>query len=132
MAGARHADAAGAWLQGEGLRPTHLVRTRTQRVEETVGRVLGVLGLAAADLPTWVRGIPVTVENWNAFAEACAREWGDEAVVLVGGHHTTQNLVRDHLGGPPTLARKRYAAVVVLEHREDGWRCTACWPGSSV
>jgi hypothetical protein len=88
--------------------------------------------LAAADLPTWVRGIPVSVENWDAFGEVCHSKWGDEAVVLVGGHHTTQNLIRDQLGGPPTLARKRYAAVVVLERREDGWRCTACWPGSSV
>ncbi len=106
--------------------------TRYARTSQTATALLDGMGLpATARPPVATRpGMPSKPALLGAYLdELAASEPHDDALLVV--HGPTQDCVDAYLDGARfAVPKKNRAAAFRLERTDDGWRCTAAWPGS--
>lgn len=125
--GRRMSAETGRWIERLALRPHLALRTPTARTEQTLEEILEVLG----PVPVEVRGdLPESRYDWDALVDPLRRRLGDEATVLMVGHHPTLHFLADAYGPTPEpVPRHHFAAALLLSPVRGGWRCDAAWPG---
>ncbi len=134
-AGRRMASETGRWLAARGFAPGLIVHTPTQRTRQTAEELASVL----APSPMLVAaGMPESGAAWEALVAPLAQRLGEDARLLLVGHHPTLHFLADTFGPLPTpVPRHHFAAALVLEPAYpvgEGarWRCTAAWPGRAA
>lgn len=124
---------AGAWIAGQGLVPSLVVRTRTLRTAQTAAALVAgweaATGrpLGAAELSR--RGLPSEPSRWAALLSELHLLGHTRCVVLVG-HVFTQSLVEQDCGGARfRVPGHNRGAAFRLEVVDHDWTVVAAYPG---
>ena len=127
-AGRRMAMEAGQWLASQGLTPTSIQCTPTQRTRDTAEE----LSLVFSGLEVRERdGEPHDLSDWRRLVAPLRRTPGLHVLV---GHHPTLALLLRAFGPPPEPVPVHHyaAALLLLPAEEPAWRIHAAWPGRAA
>lgn len=126
-AGRRMARETAQWLEGQGVRPAHVVSTPTQRTRETADELCLMFPEASQ---TERPESPEVAPDWEQLADVLATDPGAAAPIALVGHHPTVDLLLRSFGpAPSAMPRQNFASALVLDRTPAGWTIAAAWPG---
>lgn len=122
------ASEAGEWLFHNAIMADWCLLTPTRRTRETAEEVLERWPHVRQQV---VPELPETASTWDRLVAAWEPRLGDHGVLLLVGHHPTQEFLLAHFGPPPVPPLPGgYAATIVVDRVFTGaWTITGAWPG---